>query len=439
MLNIKTIVSFLFLSIIFSCSNTSKVNNVKYKKIDSFLNKVSNNKIAMGTALVYKNGEVEYRKAYGFNQQPEPAIYRIGSISKTYTATIIMKLKEQKEISLEDTVKKFIPDIPNSKYITLKHLLQHRSGLVNLTDKKNYRNYFETGLTSNKLLEIIKENGVSFSPDKKYSYSNTGYILLTLIAEKVTGRSFPELVESYIAKPLKLKNTYVFDSNLRRRNEVRSFKKEEKWQPSTNTHHSIPLGSGAIASTSEEVAIFFYNLFNNKILSKESIDEMTTLNDDYGLGLFTLPYKDKVGIGHNGGIDDFRSVALYFKDSDVVFVNLSNASDININKISKFLIASFYKDSYQEPDLYPSINLPSETLMSYTGTYKSKELPIIIKFFIKENNLYAQAEGQSSFALKAVSKNQFFYDHANIKINFQNDGSSFKFIQGKEFLFTRVK
>ncbi|MCF8059419.1 MAG: beta-lactamase family protein [Bacteriovoracaceae bacterium] len=435
---LSKITFFIFLIFTLSCSNL-KIENPKFEKLNQFLETVSTHKKAIGTVLILEKGKIIYNKTYSFKEMPTSPIYRIGSISKTYTAVIIAKLVEDKMLKYNDVLSTYFPTIQNAKKITIEQLLQHRSGLVNFTDTKDYMSYAESPATEQQHITRIVKNGTNFKPNQKHEYSNTGYVLLSLIAEKASGKSYSMLLDQYIVTPLKLKNTYVFNADERKRNEVISFEKRENWAPSTNTHQSVPLGAGSIAANAEEVAIFFHALFNNKLVNKKSLEKMTKMNEGYGHALFQIPYGKKIGLGHNGRIDGFSSIAAYFPDSNIVFIQISNASSMNMNDISLATLASFYGDKFELPKFKIIKTISSRILQAYVGKFVAKDFPLAIKISIKNGNLYGQADGQSAFPLEAYSKTEFSFPSANIDIVFKKDGTSFDFFQGKHFTFNKVE
>lgn len=430
------IISISISTLLIGCSKIEYPNS-KYKKLGQYLDMVSEHQKAMGTVLIFEKGETKFIKNYGFKKLPKTPIYRIGSISKTYTAVIIARLVEEGLLKYEDKVAKFYPTIPNAKKITIEQLLQHRSGLVNFTSRKDYMSYAEKPSTESQHIIRAIKNGTNFKPDKKYAYSNTGYVFLSLIAQKVSNKSFSELLEEYIAQPLNLKSTYLYDAKRPRADEVISYEKGEKWTPSTNTHQTVPLGAGAIASNAQEVAQFFHALFNGKLVSKKALERMRNMKDGYGHALINLPYDKKIGLGHTGGIDGFRSIAAYFPDSDLVFVQLSNASAMEMNNVSIAMLASFYGDYFDLPEFKVSKVLEPAILNKYVGTFKADDFPLDIRIFVKNNALYAQADGQSPFPLEAYSEIEFAFPPAKIKIVFNSDGKSFDFTQEKTFNFKK--
>lgn len=210
------------------------------------------------------------------------------------------------------------------------------------------------------------------------------------------------------------------------------------WRPSSNTHQTIPLGAGAIASNAHEVAQFFYALFHGKLVSKNSLNRMKIMHDGYGHALFNFPYYTKTGIGHTGGIDGFRSIAAYFPDSDFVFVQLSNASVIEMNDVSLATLASYYGHDFDLPKFKIHKNIDTKILEKYVGKFKAPNFPLAIRIFIKDNTLYAQADGQSAFPLESYSETEFSFPPAKITIIFKSDGNSFDFTQSEKFTFKKI-
>ena len=430
---------FLLIFIIFTACTNTKHQESKYKSLDEYLNKLGKNKTAMGSVLLFSNGQVEYSKNYGFEEQPKAPIYRIGSISKTYTTVIIAKLVENKLLSYQDKLSKFYPNIPNANKITIEQLILHRSGLKNFTAAKDYYAINEKPTNEKNQVQRIIKAGFEFEPNQKHKYSNTGYILLTYIAQKISGLSYQELLSKYITKPLNLRNTYVYNATDSKPNEVLSYFFEEKWIPASNTHQTVPLGAGAIAATTLDVAKFFKALFSNKLVNKESLDLMKKMVDGYGHALFELPFNKNIGYGHTGGIDGFRSIAAYFPESDLVFVQIVNAANLDTNDISLAMLSSYFEDPKSFPKEKAGIAVEESILKKYNGYFKSKDFPLGIKIFNKGSQLYGQADKQGSYPLLAISNTEFEFSKASIKIIFDSDANSFEFYQGKKLIFNRVK
>ena len=166
------------------------------EKLNKFIDLVEINDRASGTILVYENHKIIYQRNFGLNAQDKSSdnIYRLASISKTYTATIILKLIEEKLLDFQTPATNFFPDHENLKGVTIEHLLQHRSGIENYTSRADYFDHYEKGLTRIEKIDKIKSYSKHFSPGEEYSYSNTGFYLLSAIAE-IIAKKDPQATE----------------------------------------------------------------------------------------------------------------------------------------------------------------------------------------------------------------------------------------------------
>ncbi len=168
-------------------------------KLDQFFDRLAEKNKAMGSLTVARDGNVLYSRAIGYRQingtekKPLTAAtrYRVGSITKMFTAALVFQLVEKGKLKLTDTLDKFFPQIPNAKKITIAHILAHRSGIHDLTDDRDYPTWKMNPKTQNEMLAIIAKGTPDFEPDAKYSYSNSGYVLLSYIVEKLTGKPYP--------------------------------------------------------------------------------------------------------------------------------------------------------------------------------------------------------------------------------------------------------
>ncbi|HSH53304.1 MAG TPA: serine hydrolase domain-containing protein, partial [Bacteroidales bacterium] len=248
-MKIKTLVLALFVSL------NTMAQHFDQSRMDSLFSIIENNDKGMGSISIVKDGKEVYQNTIGFlNIEKQIPInkdtkFRIGSISKTFTATIIMKLVEHDKLSLDTKLAKFFPKITNAEKITIKHLLKHRSGIYNFTSASDYLSWMEQPITKEELVKKIVANGIVFEPGEKTKYSNANYVLLSFIAEDVTGKNFSKILEEFITQPCKLKHTY-FGSNINtKNNEAMSYNKLHEWELATETDMSIPMGAGSIVST----------------------------------------------------------------------------------------------------------------------------------------------------------------------------------------------
>ncbi|MDY3521955.1 serine hydrolase [Riemerella anatipestifer] len=392
-------------------------------KLDNYFNALEQNNKFMGSVAVSKNGEIIYTKSIGFAdienkvKANENSKYRIGSISKSFTAVLILKAVEQKKLNLNQTIDKWFPTIKNAKKITIKHLLSHRSGIHNFTDNKDYLTWNTQPKTEKEMVAIIAKDGSDFTPDSKAKYSNSNYVLLTYILEKTFKKSYADLLQEYIVKPIGLTNTYVFGKINPNNNECKSYSYEGAWKVESETDFTVPLGAGAIISTPTDLTKFADALFGGKLLTSKNLETMKTIQDGYGLGLFQYPFYKKVSYGHTGGIDGFSSAYSHFPEDNISYALTSNGTNMNNNNISIAVLSAVYGKPYEIP-VFTTYNVNLEDLDKYLGVYASQEIPLKITITKEGNTLFAQGTGQPAFPLEATEKDKFKFDRAGVKFEF---------------------
>lgn len=417
--------------------------NFNKAKLDSFFNALETNNRFMGSVALSENGKIIYSKALGYADLENKIAatsnskYRIGSISKTFTSVLVLKAVEEKKMSLSQTIEKYFPTIKNADKITIRQLLSHRSGIHSFTEDKDYADWSTKPKTEKEMTDIIAKGGGDFEPDSKSQYSNSNFVLLTYILEKCFKKSYTELLEEYIAQPVGLKNTYLGKKINTSENECKSYNYLGKWIPAFETHYSIPLGAGGIVSTPTDLTKFSDALFGGKLLKPESLEMMKTIKDQYGLGLLQIPFYDKKGHGHTGGIDGFTSMFSHFSDGNISYAMISNGTNFNNNDISIAVLSAYYGKSFNIPD-FTSFNVSEEDLDQYLGVYSSEQIPLKITISKNNKTLIGQATGQSSFPLEATAKNIFKFDAAGIIMEFNPSEKSLLLKQGGgQFTFTK--
>src|ERR1051325_8155780 len=192
-------------------------------KLDQFFDRLAEKNKAMGSLVVVKDGKVLYTRAIGYGQingmEKKPLTmasrFRIGSITKMFTAALVLQLVEEGKLKLTDTLDKFLPQVPNAKKITIVQILSHRSGIPNVRREQNAQgNVNTTPMTKDEHLALIVKATPDFEPDTKSLYSNSGYFLLGLIIEKVTGKPYEEVLKEKITSKIGLKDTYTATGNI---------------------------------------------------------------------------------------------------------------------------------------------------------------------------------------------------------------------------------
>jgi CubicO group peptidase (beta-lactamase class C family) len=418
-------------------------------RLDSLMNVLAEKNKAMGSLTLSKNGTVIYSRAIGYSfisgNEKLPATdqtkYRVGSITKMFTATLIFQLIEDGKLTLTTTIDKYFPQLPNANKITLSNLLNHRSGLHNFTDDPEYLNWMTQSKTHDDMLAIISKSPVDFQPNEKFSYSNSNYVVLGYIIEKISKQSYSKYLSNRITSKIGLSNTYVGTKTDTKKNESFSYRFSNGWEQAPETDMSIPAGAGAIVSTPADLTKFIESLFSLKLVSNSSLTQMKTMTDGFGMGMFQIPFHEKSAYGHNGGIDGFLSTLAYFPKDSLAVAYCTNGQVYPMNDILVGVLSIYYNKSYSIPTFNPPpISLRTEDLDKYLGVYSSKQIPLKITITKSNTILTAQATGQSSFTLEATEKDKFKFDPAGIKMEFNPDKSEMTLKQGGEtVLFTKEK
>lgn len=401
-----------------------QAQDLNREKLDSLFSLVDENKKAMLSVSLFKNGNQIYSNAIGYanleKELPakEKTKYRIGSISKTFTAVIIMQLVEEGKLNLADKLQKFFPEMPNAELIEIADLLRHQSGLYNFTNDEKYPEWMEEPKTRKELLEIFRQKASVFIPNERTEYSNTNYVLLTFIAEEVTGKNYKQLLKERIAEPLGLEDTYYGGPISAEANEALSYTKNDGWKLSTETDMSVPQGAGAVVSTPYDLNVFYTSLFEGKLVKENSLEQMTEIRSGMGLGIMRFPFKGKNFYGHSGGIDGFSSIAAYSPEEQLGMAFTANAIDMSLNELVIGILSIRFNEDYELPVFAPVLKLPAEELQPYTGAYSGDDFPLKIVVFIRDSRLMVQATGQSAVPLDAIGANKFKFDPVGLLIEF---------------------
>lgn len=425
----------LLLSAISLSTTAFSQNNVK-EKLGNYLDSLFVHHKVMGSFAFVENNQPTFIKVVGFSDTETKqkaninTQYRIGSISKTFTAVLIMKAVEDKKLSLDKKLSDFYPDIPNADKITIENLLQHRTGIHNLTNEAEYWQYNKQPQTESSLVNIIKKYKSDFEPGLKHEYSNSNYILLGFILEKAYKKSYADLIKDKIVRPLKLTLTEVGGKIGTSKNQAKSYQfTNGNYQISSETDMSIPIGAGNIISTPTELLKFILGLEQGKLIKPESLNKMKNFMDGYGYGLVKVPFEEYSGFGHTGGIDNFRSALFYFPDLKTAMSFTTNQADMDTNEISIKMLETAMGKDFEMPS-FETLVIPEAELQKFVGNYSSPDIPLKINVFIKDKTLMAQATGQGAFPLEATSKTSFKFDMAGIVIDFYPAKKQFVIIQG---------
>ncbi len=272
-------------------------------------------------------------------------ILRVGSVSKIYTATLILKLAELNYLNLEQKLSDFYPDIENVSDVSIENLLNHSSGIVDVFSIPSVfisaSNFPEKQWNPNRLTEECMKKKLKFSPGSQHDYSNTNYIILGLIAEKATGKKVNQLFAEYLFNPSNLTDTqlipYMETPSALVNGYVHHFALSlHEWyvnEPDNTSWASIGFTAGAMSANSTDLSAFMYKLFSGEIISDESLQLMTSFSGTYGLGLFKMKVNDSYYWGHEGEITGFESIAAYNPETKVVISICCNTTPSNIKEL----------------------------------------------------------------------------------------------------------
>jgi D-alanyl-D-alanine carboxypeptidase len=262
---------------------------------------------------------------------------------------LVLKAVEEKKVKLDEPIFKFFPRVKNAHKITIRHLLTHRSGIHNFSEDEDYSTYNFKGKSKSEMVDMISHAVSDFEPDLESNYSNSNYVLLSYILEKIYGDSYASILKKKIVKPLNLTDTYFGDKIDSQKNEAKSYDLDTTWKVLPETNISMFTGAGAIVSTPVDVLKFVQAVFNHKIISMTSLKTMEEVRDDYGMGIGEFPFEDNISFGHTGHLDGFRSMFGYFPKQDISFVIISNGSSINNNDIALGLLNTIFNIPHKTP------------------------------------------------------------------------------------------
>lgn len=433
----------LIIGLLTAVGTTCFSQSLNKPRLDSLFNILAIKDKFMGSIAVSQNGKVIYAKAIGYadleslKKADTQTKYRIGSISKMFTSALVFKAIEENKLSLNQTLDKYFPEIENSNKITISNLLNHRSGIHNFTNDEAYMTYHTTAKSEKEMMGIIAKGKSDFEPNSKGAYSNSNFVILSYILEKVYGEPYAAILNKKIIKPLRLENTYFGAKTNLQKNECYSYNYKGKWTKEAETDLSIPMGAGALVSNPTDLTAFIQQLFAGKIISDKSLALMKTINEGYGMGIFETAFFDKKGYGHNGGIDGFQSDLRYFPEEKLSVAIISNGLIYSNEQIMTCALSSYFNKPFEIPT-FQTIAFKPEELASYLGNFKSDKIPVKIAITQNDNQLFAQATGQAAFPLEATSLKSFKFDKAGVVLEFNDNKTQMTLKQGgKEFLFVK--
>lgn len=429
-------------------------------KVDEIFARFDNND-SPGCALgVIKDGKLLYTRGYGmanleYNAPLTPqSVFYIASTSKQFAAASIALLARKGTISLDDDIRKYLPEIPQyESTITIRHLLHHTSGLRDYLELRA-----EAGISGEDIVDnndaiemLARQKALNYKPGEKYLYSNSNYILLAEIVKRASGKSLREFSDEQIFKPLGMKNTHWDDDrSMVVKNRVVSYGvgKLTPWRHFIKNINAV--GDGNLLTTVEDLAKWDQNFYDNKVGGTgftEYVQTRGKLNNgetiSYAFGLGHEEYRGLKAIAHGGAFLGFRTQMMRFPDQKFSVICLCNAGPINPTLLSQKVADVFLADQLKPiASTAPSnpntnkinyVTLPEAQLQEYVGHYYSEELNASYKFSVTQGQLIFKLNRQDPFKLNARAKDHFDFQFGTLNFlrNDQGQITGFSFDGGR--------
>jgi len=432
---------FVFIGLLFSVGGVAQDKTLQ---LDSLFSGLYNKQQFFGNVLIADKGSIIYQKSFGKANHTSNAdlnaesVFELASVSKQFTAMGIMLLKKQSKLNYEDSLRKFIPELPYYN-ITIRQLLNHTSGLPDYMQLFTIHWDRTKIATNSDVISLLAKYkpAIHFVPGEKWEYSNTGYALLAFIIEKTSGKSFGEYLQKNIFQPLNMKRTLIY----RRRYEKKTIpnyafgyvydrnKKQFALPDSVNETAGIVycldgiVGDGSVNATVNDLLIWDRALYTEKLISKEMMDEAFqpgTLNDgkktNYGFGWAVEEVKGAGKIvNHSGRWPEYNTYIERNIEKDKTIIILRNhEAPGDVLKKTRQVLYDLKEEVKKEMTVSPDV------LKQYVGEYEL--VPgFTITVTVENDKMFGQATGQNKFELFAEKEYLFFLKVVDAKLEFVKD------------------
>lgn len=309
-------------------------------EIHNYFTSLERNQEYSGSVLICKDDKILFNRGYNFANRehqvkntPETK-FRIGSITKQFTAMAIMILQEHDELNIADHVSKFIPSYKYGDHIQLHHLLTHSSGIPNITKLSNIKKLMKQPTTTDKTVRLIMDLEPEFVANSKFQYSNSGYILLAYIIEKTTGLTYENFLNNQIFLPLGMRNSGCDNHKEIIPNRAQGYEYDNGFVNAEYIDMSFPMGGGNLYSTTEDLFKWDQSLSTDRLVTRESLETIFTPHGfGYGYGWFIDVDQDRRRLFHGGGIVGFKNEIIRYVDDRITIIILNNLSTTNVERI----------------------------------------------------------------------------------------------------------
>ena len=383
----------------------------------------------MGAVLVARGADVLLDKGYGFadlelNVPASPKTkFRMGSVTKQFTAAAILLLQERGKLNVSDPIKKYMPDAPAAwDKITIFNLLTHTSGIPNFTSFADYASLEPFATTPEQLVARFREKPLDFHSGEEWSYSNSGYVLLGYLIGKISGENYAQFVKESIFKPLGMADSGYDSNSAIIQNRASGYAQGPNGLVNAGyIDMTIPLSAGGLYSTTEDLLRWEQGLFGGKLLSGASFKAMTTpFKNDYAFGLRVHAVDGHQVIEHPGGIEGFNTLLAYYPEDKFTVIVLGNVNGAAPDEIARDLGTLAEGGNVTLPSEHKEISIDPKILDGYIGSYQLAP-NFILAVRRDGDHLITQATGQGPVEIFPEGVHDFFAKVVDAQITFSTD------------------
>ena len=385
-----------------------------------------------GSILVAQNGQAIVSKGFGMANielavpNTPQTVFRLGSVTKQFTAMAIMILQERGKLRVNDPACQYLPECPAAwQPLTIRHLLTHTAGIPNYTNFPDFVRVAVLPTTSTELVGRLTDKPLEFPPGEKFAYSNSGYYLLGLIIERASGKSYADFLHEAVFTPLGMTHTgYDSPSRILKNRAAGYARQAGVIVNAAYMDMTLPYAAGGLYSTTEDLLRWDQALYTGTLVSEKSLDEMfTPYKGGYGYGWSIGRKFDRPEISHGGGIYGFATEIARFPADRVTVIVLSNVETAPAGRMATDLAAIVFGAPYEMPRERQAITLDPAVQAQYVGEYKIASPPIEIVVTQADGGLLALIAGRLKLALLPESETTFFSRDVSAQITFVKDGA----------------
>jgi CubicO group peptidase (beta-lactamase class C family) len=404
--------------------------------VDNFYNSLKEKEGPGIALLVARDGNILYKKGFGYADVKNKILvtpdtkFRIGSVTKQFTAAAILKLQENNLLSVNDKLSKFIPDFPRGDEVTIHQLLTHTSGIHSYTSNDDFIGKVTKTISADSLVNSIKKDPFDFNPGEKWLYNNSGYFLLGYIITKVSGRPYAEYLKETFFDPLHMENTGIHYAGIKLENEAKGYaRNNNKYDEAINWDMSWAGAAGAIYSTVEDLLKWNQALYGGKVLNEASVAAALTpvvlkngeeAPSRYGYGLGLNKFRGEDIVGHSGGLHGFITQLSYYPKEKLTVVMFSNTDQPEVNFDPTKIAEAFLWEKMDKQTSYAELAVKPKDLQRFAGRFELLNIGVMT-ITTEDNKLYSQLSGQGKFEIFPLSEDEFFWKVVEAKIKFIKD------------------